>query len=805
MKHPLGIVALAYIAGIIAGDVIGGSLGALFGLSFLLCGGAWLFPVFRPGLLVVLLFACGWINEALHTQIISSDDLRIVVRSPELTSIRGVLVETPNLRVRQIRETTIWRSIAQVDIQGLQRGELWIPVRGRIVVSTEGSLLGLIHSGQTVEITGVLHAPRRPDAPGLFDYAGYLKRQRIFFQLDAQSTNDWRKTGRDMPSSLADRFFAWGQGILQKDLPEEDSALHLLWAMTLGWKTGLTDDVSEPFMKSGTMHIFAISGLHIALIAGILVTLLRAMRVRRSFCGGVVIPIIWFYTAATGWQASAIRSTVMMTIIIGGWALARPPDLLNSLGAAALIVLIWDPQQLFQAGFQLSFFVVLSMALLGPRFEAIRKRLLRTDPFLPGDLRPRWQRLLDGPLRAVTTSLATSIAAWLGSLPLIAYYFHLVTPISLLANLLVVPLSSLALMSNLGSLICAAWAPWMTALFNEAGWFFMTLMVRISAWCASRPGAYFYVPTPPLLFCVTYYLFLFGCLKGSGSSKWSRLGIFGSALVLGSVALGNVLRDSSSTTVTVVPLNGGDILWSDGPGRRRDLLVDCGNQPAFERTTEPFLHAQGVNRLPAFLITHGDVHEMGAGTNVLSGFQPRLLLAGPGHFRSPVYRHLMEETRTPWQTVSRGDSVQGFKVLHPAKSDQFPEADDNSLVLFAELEGTSLLFLSDLGKPAQEILLQRENNLHADIVIAGLPARGEPLTAELLDRLRPKLIVITDSEFPATARSSKSLKARLRHGAVPVIYCRESGAVTIRLRKNHWEALAMDRRRWEGIPEGKKR
>src|SRR5436309_13040442 len=179
---------------------------------------------------------------------------------------------------------------------------------------------------------------------------------------------------------------------------------------------------------SWSMHIFAISGLHIALLAGVLVELLRVLQIPRGLCGWLVIPLIWFYTAATGWQPSAIRSTIMMTVIIVGWALKRPSDLLNSLAAAGFIILLWDPQQLFQASFQLSFFVLLSIALLLPPIEKIRQRLLQTDPLLPPELRPRWRRLLDRPIRSVTASFATSLAAWLGSLPLSAYYSQLFTP-----------------------------------------------------------------------------------------------------------------------------------------------------------------------------------------------------------------------------------------------------------------------------------------------------------------------------------------------------------------------------------------
>src|SRR4029077_14672648 len=98
---------------------------------------------------------------------------------------------------------------------------------------------------------------------------------------------------------IADRFGDWAKAALARGLPVEDEPLRLLWGMTLGWKTALTGEVTEPFMRTGTMHIFAISGLHIALIAGLLVLLFQVLRVPRAWCGWVVIPLIWFYTGVT--------------------------------------------------------------------------------------------------------------------------------------------------------------------------------------------------------------------------------------------------------------------------------------------------------------------------------------------------------------------------------------------------------------------------------------------------------------------------------------------------------------------------
>jgi hypothetical protein len=161
-----------------------------------------------------------------------------------------------------------------------------------------------------------------------------------------------------------------------------------------------------------------------------LVALLRVLQVSRGWCGLVAIPLIWFYTAATGWESSAIRASVMMTIVLGGWALKRPGDTVNSLAAAAFIILLWEPRQLFEASFQLSFFVVLIIALMLPPLNKISDRLLRHDPLLPanccraGGARSRTRC---GCCRRYLRFRSPPGPA---PFPLSAKYFHLFSPVS---------------------------------------------------------------------------------------------------------------------------------------------------------------------------------------------------------------------------------------------------------------------------------------------------------------------------------------------------------------------------------------
>jgi ComEC/Rec2-related protein len=706
--------------------------------------------------------------------------------------VRGRLVETPYQRLYEHGEEESWRTVALVDVGSMRLAKAdWQPALGRVAVSVPGIVSQEFFAEQAVEWDGVLHRPPAQLAEGLFDYRAYLQRLGIYYQLRVSSTNDCRLIRAQVPARppLADRFAAWAKQTLALGLPAEDEALRLLWAMTLGWKTALTGEVSEPFMRSGTMHIFAISGLHVALIAGILVSLFRVVRVARSACGALVIPSIWFYTYATGWQASAIRSTVMMTVVIAGWSLRRPSDLLNSLAAAAFLILLWDPQQIFQASFQLSFFVVLSLALLSPPLERLRKRWFQPDPFLPEALRPGWQKYVRTPLDVLTASIATSLAAWLGSIPLVAYYFHLFTPVSLLANLVVVPLSGLALASNLASLMVGGW--WLGAAewFNHSAWLWMELMRRVSDWAAHVPGGCFYVRTPNLTIFAFYYGGLISVLAGWLIRPRTRLWIAVALTLLGAAAAWQWQQERTTQRISVLPLQGGMTIYLDALHSRDDLLVDCGNDASVQFVTKPFLQAQGVNRLPGLLLTHGDLRHVGGAKRVCQSFAVERIYLSDVRFRSAAYRQLLEEWRdrsSSTQTLHRDDLVAGWRVLHPTSQDRFPQADDAVIVLHRVIGNVRVLLLSDLGKPGQNALLAREPDLQADIVVAGLPAKTEPLADGFLEALRPKVIVIVDAEYPATERASRKLRQRLARGSVPVLYTRETGAVTVELRGQQW-------------------
>jgi competence protein ComEC len=796
MKRPLAAVVSCYAAGLLLAGIFQPPLAALFPISFFILVLALILKKLRPVLICILLALAGWTNLIFHTAVISPDDLRnIIGDQTEIVSVRGILSQSPQIKISERDGEQSEHSLAQVRVSEIRSSDNWQPALGEIVVATPSELPANFFAGQSVEISGVIAHPPPPLAEGLFDDRDYLQTRGIYYQLKTESTNDWHLREPILISPpLTDRFLKWSKRTLAYGLPVEDEPLRLLWAMTLGWRTAFTGDIGDPFLRAGTMHLFAIDGLRIALIAGMLVALLRVLQVSRAWCGLIAIPAIWFYSAATGWESSAIRASVMMTIVLGGWALKRPGDLLNSLAAAAFIILLWEPRQLFEASFQLSFCVMLVIGLLLPRMNKISDELLRHDPLVPDDLIPRWRRGLISISRILARYFSLSIVAWLGSIPLSALYFHLFSPISPLANLIAVPLGMLALMSNLGALICGAWFPFATELFNNAAWFFMSAMTDVSKWFTKIPGSYFYVPAPSWILIAIYYSALVVVLGGWLKTARRKI-FFTSALIFMSVFYFWQWENSrGETKLTILPLNGGHSVFVDAAGRKNDWLVDCGSENTVNFTLKDFLHAQGVNTIPRLVLTEGDLKNCGGAELLDQLFGIGELWTSPVHFRSGAYNEIISQFKKPLRhkIFNCGDQAGVWKILWPTGTNSFPRADDNALVLLGNFRGTKILLLSDLSRTGQDALLSRTNDLRADIVIAGLPNEGEPLCDALLDAIQPKVVVIADSELPANRRASRELKARLEAAKVPVIYTRDSGAVTILANKNGWQLRTMD-------------
>ena len=247
------------------------------------------------------------------------------------------------------------------------------------------------------------------------------------------------------------------------------------------------------------------SGLHVGLVTAVVLVALRLARVPRRWCGIIAMPLLVLYVFATGARPGAVRALLMACVWLTGWILVRPSDLLNGLAGAALAILVYEPLQLFDGGFQLSFGVVVALVTLTPPIEKLLYRLIAHDPFVPEELLPRWRKVLREPIQYGVRLVAGSMAAWVGLIPLMAVYFHLFTPVSVLANVVVVPLLGIIMAVGMLAILAHPVCVWLAETFNNANYALLHGMTATVQWLGHLPYGHWFVQAPPVWMSVVYY------------------------------------------------------------------------------------------------------------------------------------------------------------------------------------------------------------------------------------------------------------------------------------------------------------
>lgn len=322
------------------------------------------------------------------------------------------------------------------------------------------------------------------------DFSQYLERAGAHFRLSQGEAG-----GVVRPPPLWRRPFAalnrqWSSWLTGAP-PARAEEANLLGAMLLGERGLLSEGQRHTFLVSGTMHLFAISGLHVMIVGLTLQQILQFLRVRRRLALGAVLGLLFIYVGVTGFSPSALRAFSMMAFYWLAGIFGRAPRPLPAVLASAVVVLLVDPGQLFSVGFQLSYSVVLSILLLGlPLSREILRRWPLFTFVLPEDHR-WWQRwIVAGRLRAIE-SLCISFSATVGSAPLIVLHFEVWTPGAIVLNALLIPLAGLAVATGVLIVVSGTFGLASVGGFLAHGaWLIVLAMEGLVRTAAAIPGSY---------------------------------------------------------------------------------------------------------------------------------------------------------------------------------------------------------------------------------------------------------------------------------------------------------------------------
>jgi ComEC/Rec2-related protein len=282
---------------------------------------------------------------------------------------------------------------------------------------------------------------------------------------------------------------------ISRGIEKHDAEITLIRALTLGASHETEKMLAEAFRRTGTYHIFSVSGLHVGMVAAIVWQAFRILGIPHSITVPMTILTLFSYAGITGFRPPALRAACMASVFLVGSCVWRRALVLNSLAAAALCMLICKAELLFRPGFQLSFVVVTAIALLAPPLYRLGRKLCLPDPFLPRVLLTPMQRFFEQLGLAVVMVVAVSTAAWAGSTPLLLWHFQNASLSALFVNPLIVPLAFLILsFAALGTICDLLFSTWLATIFAHTNLAIASIVLAIVHWAASLSWGFLQIP-----------------------------------------------------------------------------------------------------------------------------------------------------------------------------------------------------------------------------------------------------------------------------------------------------------------------
>lgn len=467
---------------------------------------AWLLGIvaadfFHPAAMPLVVMACAGALLAALLQRTSMRLPMLIICCAALGGLRydWAQVETTPQSVWLLNEhggVTLQGVVAE-DPQWTEQGQRLLLSAERVLVNgkarrVEGAVLVTLPPyparsyGDRLVLTGALKTPREAEQPGQFDYRAYLARKRVFSLMEPKTTKLVSSNNGSPFWSMLLHVRDHARRVLLRELPEPQASLAV--GMLLGLQASIPDDVYNTFNLTGTSHILVISGWNISILAAMLAGAGRRLRLSHTTAFWLTLGVIWLYTLFVGATPTVIRAAVMSTIMLLGQRLDRPAHVWTTLFAACWAMTLYDPQTLWDLGFQLSALATASLFAFG---KGVETRLLRT----PLRLMPGWAR------EALTATLAAQILA----LPLILYQFGNLSVIAPVANVALLPVVSYAMLFGaLALLVGMAYLPagqivaWLAYL--PLAW-----LTEGARWFAQVPWAAVQIPPFPLWLLLAYY------------------------------------------------------------------------------------------------------------------------------------------------------------------------------------------------------------------------------------------------------------------------------------------------------------
>ncbi|HJW85052.1 MAG TPA: DNA internalization-related competence protein ComEC/Rec2 [Candidatus Brocadiaceae bacterium] len=818
MQRPIVIITILFVSGVYLGHVTAILLSVILGICLLLwiaCLASMGFQRLRgflPVCVSLLLVSVAAAYYDCRTDSIPANHLEwLLTARRSLCRIKGVIISPPIMLddaivVKRLSRFASGRYSGKpgfktsflIRAEAVETMSGWREVSGTVKVNfypsdvevfNKDAVLSLLHQlvyGQRVELLGQVFLPTPPRNPGEYDYKGYLQKQMpsVRCLMTVSHADNVTPCGVSRQNPAYRSIYTLGNALNNMIyLHTFSNSAPMISSMMLGNRVDLPGETIDNFMKTGIIHFIAISGFNVAIVVFTIWLPLRLLRVNQTLSIGAVFVVVFLYAFLTGLNPPVLRACIMVAAFLCSFLVRRQWDITSGLFTAVFFILVRNPADLFNVGFQLSVVATFGIVYGSSRIEG---RLFRVALFVEA-LQVKAERgrffFLKKYLRK---SFCVSLAAWLATMPITAYYFHLFTPGICITNLIVFPLFWIITVCGIVLLTLGTLCPPLAA---ASAWLASSadmVLESLVSFHAAIPYSYFYVTGPSPAEVVVYYLFMVSLLFcGYLSLGVVRLTIFG--LLSANVFLfSNVLKcPGNSLQVTCLHVGHGSAIFIQFPNGK-NMLYDAGswqNHDGGRYVVSPFLWERKVKVVDLLILSHEDDDHWNGLPALAGRFSIKSVYSQQHLFESKKGQEilsLLNKKRIPVAAVSAGELVSGFdpavvKILHPLP--WYPgvtTSNDNSCVIKIEYLGHSILLCADIQEQGIAALTANSNELKADVL--QIPHHGSFANnlGVLLDAVQPLYGFINTSEGVVSHKTIDRLQSR----HILVLQTHQEGAIT---------------------------